>query len=97
MAKEQGDSGSSDKEVKRETDEESIKPVSTAIPTSDALDDTSSILSDPPDIDVKPKRKPSFEEQQPLRKKQMTVEEYEAMLDAEDGEGGFLEAGDIAP
>jgi hypothetical protein len=27
----------------------------------------------------------------------MTVEEYEAMLDAEaqDGEGGFLEAGDI--
>ena len=28
-------------------------------------------------------------------KKQMTLEEYEAMLDAEDGEGGFLEGGDI--
>ena len=28
-------------------------------------------------------------------KKQMTLEEYEAMLDAEDGERGFLEGGDI--
>jgi hypothetical protein len=25
----------------------------------------------------------------------MSLEEYEAMLDAEDGEGGFLEGGDI--
>lgn len=48
-------------------------------------------LSDVPD-EAEPDRKKLREEV-----KGMTIEEYEAMLDAEaqDGEGGFLEGGDI--
>ena len=34
-------------------------------------------------------------EEREVKKPRMTLEEYEAMLDAETGEGGYLEAGDI--
>lgn len=66
------------------------KPISTAIPSSDPAD-SDSVLSEPPE------EAEAEDDARPPRKKQMTVEEYEAMLDAEDAEGGFLEAGDIAP
>ena len=71
---------------------EMTKPVKIELNDSDVYDETSSVLSEP-DEDVKVKLQ---DMEEPPRKKQMTVEEYEAMLDAEDGEGGFLEAGDIA-
>lgn len=81
------------------------KPISTALPSSDpagggeggdeavrASSDAGSLLSDPPDVEDGVSGPPPAKRV----KKEMTVEEYEAMLDAEDGEGGFLEAGDIA-
>jgi hypothetical protein len=67
-----------------------VKPIKTELPSSDDIDDSSSVLSDPPDAAE------AEDDAKPPQKKQMTIEEYEAMLDAEDGEGGFLEAGDIA-
>jgi hypothetical protein len=45
-------------------------------------------LSDLPDLDPVSKRAK-------VEEAGMSLEEYEAMLDAEDGEGGFLEAGGI--
>ncbi|KAK8849477.1 hypothetical protein IAR55_004810 [Kwoniella newhampshirensis] len=65
-------------------------------PSSDPIDD--------PDIkdikeDLDPDGKEDVAEEERSRKKvkvEMTVEEYEALLDAEDGAGGFLEGGDIA-
>jgi hypothetical protein len=45
-------------------------------------------ISDLPDLDPAAKRAR-------VEEAGMTLEEYEAMLDAEDGEGGFLEAGNI--
>lgn len=82
------------------------KPISTVMPSSDPLgvdddgddavkasSEVGSVLSDVPDVHSE------AEDEGPSAKKvkkEMTVEEYEAMLDAENGEGGFLEAGDIA-
>lgn len=85
--------------VKQETEESQAKPISTVIPSdgSDIPDDLSD-LSDPPPLpeDEAAEVKAEIGEPQgPPAKKQMTLEEYEAMLDAEDAEGGFLEAGDI--
>ena len=54
----------------------------------DQEDEEGSALSDPP--------APGEDLYQPITKKpKMTLEEYEAMLDAENAEGGFLEGGDI--
>jgi hypothetical protein len=73
---------------------EDSKPIHTEVP-SDGIDlpDTSSELSEPPSpslVAIQPEI-----EDGPAKKKRMTLEEYEAMLDAENGEGGFLEGGDI--
>ena len=75
------------------------KPISTVIP-SDGPDipDGLSDLSDPPPlpgVDAAEGKAEIGDLDEPPTKKQMTLEEYEAMLDAEDAEGGFLEAGDI--
>lgn len=51
-------------------------------------DKTGSPLSELPDLDPVAKKAK-------VEEAGMTLEEYEAMLDAEDGEGGFLEGGDI--
>jgi len=74
---------------------EDIKPVHTHMP-SDGVDipDTSSELSEPPFPSTQAVL-PVDEDDQPAAKKRMTLEEYEAMLDAENDEGGFLEGGDI--
>ena len=54
----------------------------------DQEDEEVSALSDPP--------APGEDLYQPIAKKpKMTLEEYEAMLDAENAEGGFFEGGDI--
>ncbi|WWD20101.1 hypothetical protein CI109_104575 [Kwoniella shandongensis] len=58
------------------------------VPSSDPIDGTLEIKDEPE----------REEDEEPRRKKvkvEMTVEEYEALLDAEDGAGGFLEGGDI--
>jgi hypothetical protein len=52
-------------------------------------DEAGSPLSDLPEAEGRELKKAKVEAAG------MTLEEYEAMLDAEDGEGGFLEAGDI--
>lgn len=54
---------------------------------NDGLTDPGSVLSEPPELD---------EDRPTKRQREMTLEEYEAMLDAENGPGGFLEGGDIA-
>ena len=51
-------------------------------------EEVGSPLSDLPDLDSESKRAK-------VEEAGMSLEEYEAMLDAEDGEGGFLEAGGI--
>jgi len=73
---------------------EDTKPIHTEIP-SDGIDipDTSSELSEPPSPSLAAVK--TEDEERPTKKKRMTLEEYEAMLDAEDGEGGFMEGGDI--
>ena len=74
------------------------KPVSTAVVEAgkagepelgtDGTTDPGSVLSEPANLeDEAPPKK---------RRKDLTLEEYEAMLDAENGPGGFLEGGDIA-
>ena len=82
-----------------ETAQTHTKPVSTApieVVEIDAetgleeLTNPESRLSEPPDLDGE------GDEPASKRQKEMTLEEYEAMLDAENGPGGFLEGGDIA-
>jgi hypothetical protein len=75
------------------------KPVRTVIPPDgpDAPDDLSDLSDAPPSLKdeaAEPKAEIGDVDGPPA-KKQMTLEEYEAMLDAEDAEGGFLEAGNI--
>jgi len=66
-----------------------IKPVMSG--GEAGLDDTElgSPLSDLPEIEDPVHKRAKVDEAG------MSLEEYEAMLDAEDGEGGFLEGGDI--
>ena len=75
------------------------KPISTVIPSDGpGIPDDLSDLSDPPPlpgVDAAEGKAEIGDLDEPPTKKQMTLEEYEAMLDAEDAEGGFLEAGDI--
>ncbi len=54
---------------------------------TDGLTDAGSVLSELPDI--------ADEATPSKRQKELTLEEYEAMLDAENAPGGFLEGGDI--
>lgn len=56
----------------------------------DALSDGVSDLSEPPPMDDEDIYEPV------AKRSKMSLEEYEAMLDAE-AEGGFLEGADIAP
>jgi hypothetical protein len=69
-------------------------------------DDALSELSEPPPIPVGKVEEDKEEEERPVRDEyelppmkrargQLSLEEYEAMLDAEDEPGGFLEGGDI--
>ncbi len=92
MAKKEGEFANNPESKPNDSDGDVKKPIKVETSAEDANDDDdlSSVLSEPPTFDdVK-------REEEPPKKKRMTVEEYEAMLDAEDGEGGFLEAGDIA-
>lgn len=68
-----------------------IKPVRSGVDLDEDAEAVVSPLSDLPDGEGPELKKAKVEAAG------MTVEEYEAMLDAEaqDGEGGFLEAGDI--
>jgi hypothetical protein len=60
-------------------------------------DDALSVLSEPPPILREEKVERDEFELPPMKKAkgEMSLEEYEAMLDAEDEPGGFLEGGDI--
>jgi hypothetical protein len=65
----------------------------------DLGDDLTSLLSEPPHVSSDRGEERDEYDLPPMPKKprgQLTLEEYEAMLDAEDAPGGFLEAGDIA-
>ena len=65
-----------------------IKPVMSGGDVGLEDEEIGSPLSDLPDLDPESKRAK-------VEEAGMSLEEYEAMLDAEDGEGGFLEAGGI--
>lgn len=66
-----------------------IKPVRSGEGLGDLGEEAGSPLSDLPELGGRELKKAKVEAAG------MSLEEYEAMLDAEDGEGGFLEAGDI--
>jgi hypothetical protein len=65
-----------------------IKPVRSGGDLEE-LNEVGSPLSDLPEIEGRELKKAKVEAAD------MTLEDYEAMLDAEDGEGGYMEAGDI--
>lgn len=67
---------------------QAIKPVMSGDEIALEDEEAGSPLSDLPDLDPATKRAK-------VEEAGMSLEEYEAMLDAEDGEGGFLEGGDI--
>lgn len=85
------------------------KPVSTAVVEMEEDDIISELSDAPPEAELEPEEvedvKGVEEERErdmfdlpPMKKRKvdMSVEEFEQMLD-EEGDGGFLEGGDIAP
>lgn len=65
-----------------------IKPIMSGDDVGFDEGEAGSPLSDLPDLDAVSKRAK-------VEQAGMSLEEFEAMLDAEDGEGGFLEGGGI--
>jgi len=76
-------------------------PLSTDLIGDEVDDDALSELSEPPLLSTMAKKEEVEEKDEyelpPMKKArgEMSLEEYEAMLDAEEGPGGFLEGGDI--